>query len=160
MDPFSTDTTERHAPMNAAPKPVFAKYDRASHQEFGDGVFISTHGTHKLSIDFDNFGIKRVSPETLTAATPLPPAALAKLYRERDARRAKAQAITDRYWADQRALNDRYHAALRSLSEEENAAPRTARIIVFPLDRVVRRIEHGSGVVVQGDAVRAPQSAA
>jgi hypothetical protein len=123
-------------PITCNGQDAFAIDDRVCHREHGDGVVTGTYGRTKLAVDFDNVGTKRVSPESLTYAAPMLHDALMALYRERDARRAKARAEFGRLIAEQadQVVGGNHHGA---------------EIIAFPAARIVRRISHGRGVVVQ-----------
>jgi hypothetical protein len=115
---------------------TLATGDRVCHQEHGDGVIVGGYGD-KVAVDFDNVGTKRVPPESITRATPMSDAMLARIYRERDARRAKARAQFD-----------------RMLAEQRRESGHSAEIIPFPSHRIVRHVRHGHAVIISAAEMR------
>jgi hypothetical protein len=114
----------------------FSVGDRVCHAEHGDGVVTGSYGI-KLAVDFDHIGTKRVAVESLIMAPWMRPEALAEIYAERDASRAKAQAAVER-WKAQQAERE------RQAELQRHRGP--AEVIPFPTSRIVRTIRHGKPV--------------
>jgi hypothetical protein len=123
----------REYPARQLATGIFETGDRVRHDEHGDGTVTGTYGS-KLAVDFDNVGTKRVAVESLRLAPWIPPETPQAILAERDARRNEARA--------------RYGLAPVSTPMPRQQQRHTAEIIAFPAHRILRRIEHGQGVVV------------
>lgn len=127
--------------------PVFAKGDRVSHAEHGDGFVTGTYGRDKLAVDFDNVGTKRVAPDTMCRGIPLSQDQLAALNRMKDEREAKAQAYFERWQEEERLTLEEGSRLLALLDQGDDSWYMGAEIIPFPSSRIVRYVQHGDAVI-------------